>query len=65
MSNQTPPLVKSLVPENQDSEADRDAAAVLNPDTFVVGTPYDALSRLRETAPVHPVQLPGLPRAWL
>jgi cytochrome P450 len=65
MSNQTPPLVKSLVPENQDSAADRDAAAVLDPDTFVVGTPYDALSRLRATAPVHPVQLPGLPRAWL
>jgi cytochrome P450 len=65
MSNQTPPLVKSLVPENQDSAADRDAAAVLDPDTFVVGTPYDALSRLRAASPVHPVQLPGLPRAWL
>ena len=65
MSNQTPPLVKSLIPENQDSAADRDAAAVLNPDTFVQGTPYDALRRLRATAPVHPVQLPGLPRAWL
>lgn len=65
MSNQTPPLVKSLVPENQNSAADRDAAAVLDPDTFVLGTPYDALSRLRSTAPVHPVQLPGLPRAWL
>jgi cytochrome P450 len=65
MSNQTPPLVKSLIPENQDSPADRDAAAVLDPDTFVVGTPYDALSRLRATSPVHPVQLPGLPRAWL
>ena len=65
MSNQPPPLVKSLVPENQDSAADRDAAAVLDPDTFVVGTPYDALSRLRAASPVHPVQLPGLPRAWL
>lgn len=65
MSKQTPPLVKSLVPENQDSPADRDAAAVLDPDTFVVGTPYDALGRLRAASPVHPVQLPGLPRAWL
>ena len=65
MSNQMPPLVKSLIPENQDSAADRDAAAVLDPDTFVRGTPYDALRRLRATAPVHPVQLPGLPRAWL
>jgi cytochrome P450 len=60
-----PGLVGSLVPENQSSVADRDAAAVLDPDTFVAGAPFDALSRLRNNAPVHPVQLPGLPRAWL
>jgi len=60
-----PGLVGSLVPENQDSVADRDAAAVLDPDTFVAGAPFDALTRLRANASVHPVQLPGLPRAWL
>ena len=60
-----PALLGSLVPENQDSVADRDAAAVLDPDTFVAGAPFDALTRLRANAPVHPVQLPGLPRAWL
>jgi cytochrome P450 len=60
-----PGLVGSLVPENQDSVADRDAAAVLDPDTFVAGAPFAALTRLRANAPVHPVQLPGLPRAWL
>jgi cytochrome P450 len=60
-----PALVGSLVPENQDSVADRDAASVLDPDTFVAGAPFDALTRLRANAPVHPVQLPGLPRAWL
>lgn len=65
MSIQKPSLVKSLVLENQDCAADRDAAAVLDPDTFVLGTPYNALSRLRATSPVHSVQLPGLPRAWL
>ncbi|BBZ43450.1 cytochrome P450 [Mycobacterium parmense] len=60
-----PTLVGSLVVENQDTPEDRDAAAVLNPDTFVAGAPFDALARLRAGAPVHPVQLPGLPRAWL
>src|ERR1700759_5702613 len=59
------PKLGSLVVENQDGPADRDAAAVLDPDTFVVGAPFDALARLREDAPVHPVQLSGLPRAWL
>jgi cytochrome P450 len=59
------PKVGSLVVENQDGPADRDAAAVLDPDTFVGGAPFDALARLRADAPVHPVQLPGLPRAWL
>ena len=61
----TSPKIRSLVVENQHSPTDRDAAAVLNPDTFVVGAPFDALTRLRATAPVHPVQLQGLPRAWL
>ncbi|OBG70491.1 MULTISPECIES: cytochrome P450 [unclassified Mycobacterium] len=65
MSVPKPTLVGSLVPENQDSAADRDAAALLDPDTFVAGAPFDAMSRLRASAPVHPVQLPGLPRAWL
>jgi cytochrome P450 len=65
MSIQKPTLVRSLVPENQDSAADRDAAAVLDPDTFVASAPYEALTRLRASSPVHPVQLPGLPRAWL
>lgn len=61
----TVPRLGSLVVENQDSQADRDAAAVLDPDTFVVGAPFDALTRLRADAPVHPVQMSGLPRAWL
>lgn len=65
MSIAKPTLVKSLVPQNLDTAADRDAAAVLDPDTFVTGAPYDAMTRLRATSPVHPVQLPGLPRAWL
>ncbi|OSC37656.1 cytochrome P450 [Mycobacterium decipiens] len=57
--------ILSLIPANQDSAADRDAATVLNPDTFLVGAPFDALARLRVNSPVHPVQLPGLPRTWL
>ncbi|OBI89915.1 cytochrome P450 [Mycobacterium asiaticum] len=61
----TVPRLGSLVVENQDSQADRDAAAVLDPDTFVVGAPFDALTRLRAETPVHPVQMSGLPRAWL
>lgn len=61
----TVPKLGSLVVENQHGPADRDAATVLDPDTFVVGAPFDALQRLRATAPVHPVQLHGLPRAWL
>ncbi|MBW0016660.1 MAG: cytochrome P450 [Mycobacterium sp.] len=59
------PQLGSLVVENQNSAADRDAATVLDPDTFVVGAPFDALRRLRSDSPVHPVQLSGLPRAWL
>ncbi|MGO9511721.1 MAG: cytochrome P450 [Mycobacterium sp.] len=59
------PKVRSLVVENQDTEAGRDAAAVLDPDTFVAGAPFDGLARLRANSPVHPVQLTGLPRAWL
>lgn len=65
MSIAKPTLVKSLVPQDLDTAADRDAAAVLDPETFVTGAPYDAMTRLRATSPVHPVQLPGLPRAWL
>lgn len=55
----------SLVPGSDESEADRDAATVLDPDTFTSGAPYEALARLRAHAPVHPVQLPDLPRMWL
>ena len=55
-----PRTVGSLVTENQQSAADRDAAAVLNPDTFVTGAPFDAMTRLRATSPVHPV--PRAPR---
>jgi cytochrome P450 len=61
----TVPKLGSLVVENQETQADRDAAAVLNPDTFVAGAPFDAMARLRADAPVHPVQMSGLPRAWL
>lgn len=61
----TVPKLGSLVVENQKTQADRDAAAVLNPDTFVAGAPFDAMARLRADAPVHPVQMSGLPRAWL
>ncbi|GBG37360.1 cytochrome P450 [Mycobacterium montefiorense] len=58
-------VLGSLIVENQQTASDRDAAAVLDPDTFVTGAPFDALTRLRAGSPVHPVQLPGLPRAWL
>ncbi|MDP7701285.1 cytochrome P450 [Mycobacterium sp. TY815] len=61
----TVPKLGSLVVENQQTQADRDAAALLNPDTFVTGAPFDAMARLRADAPVHPVQMSGLPRAWL
>lgn len=61
----TIPNLGSLTVENQDSPADRDAASILNPDTFVVGAPFDAMARLRADAPVHPVQMSGLPRSWL
>lgn len=60
-----PGRLGSLVTEHQDGPADRDAAAVLDPDTYVAGAPFDALRRLRANSPVHPVALPGLPRAWL
>jgi cytochrome P450 len=65
MNIPTPGPLGSLVTEHQDGPADRDAATVLNPDTYVQGAPFDALSRLRANSPVHPVALPGLPRAWL
>lgn len=61
----TVPKLGSLVVENQDTQADRDAAEVLNPDTFITGAPFGAMARLRAVAPVHPVQMSGLPRAWL
>jgi len=60
-----PRPLRSLTPGSHTSPADRDAALVLDPDTFVTGPPFDALARLRTEAPVHPVQLPDLPRMWL
>ncbi len=65
MSTHVPPPLGSLTPSEQDSDADRDATTVLDPDTYVNGAPFDALARLRATSPVHPVSMPGLPRAWL
>jgi cytochrome P450 len=60
-----PGALGSLVTEHQGGAADLDAAAVLNPDTYVGGAPFDALARLRTNSPVHPVVLPGLPKSWL
>jgi cytochrome P450 len=65
MNKPLPTLVGSLTTEHHGGPADRDAAAVMNPDTFVAGAPVAALARLRAQAPVHPIVLPGLPRAWL
>lgn len=65
MSGIKPTYPEWLVPENQSSAADRDAAVVLDPDTYVSGPPFGALARLRANAPVHPVSLPGMPRSWL
>ena len=42
-----------------------DALEVLDPDTFTVGAPYEAMARLRRDAPVQPVTLPDLPPLWL
>ena len=60
-----PPGLGSLVTEHGGGAADLDAAAVLDPDTYVAGAPFGALARLRTDSPVHPVTLPGLPKAWL
>jgi cytochrome P450 len=65
MNIPSPGPLGSLVTEHDGGAADLDAAAVLNPDTYVDGAPFDALARLRATASVHPVVLPGLPRTWL
>ncbi len=59
------PRFGSLVVENQRGSANRDAATVLDPDTYLIGAPFDALTRLRADTPVHPVRLAGLPRSWL
>jgi cytochrome P450 len=45
--------------------AQEDALAVLNPDVYLEGAPYDALARLRRDAPVQRVELPELPPIWL
>jgi cytochrome P450 len=47
------------------SATDADAATVFDPDAWTSGAPYDALGRLRAEAPVHRVELPDLPPAWL
>lgn len=60
-----PQPLQSLTPDSHASEPDRDAAIVLDPDTWLAGAPVEALARLRTNAPAHPVQLPGLPRMWL
>jgi cytochrome P450 len=60
-----PQPLQSLTPASGSSEPDRDAALVLDPDTWLSGAPVEALARLRTHAPAHPVQLPGLPRMWL
>ena len=65
MNTHVPPPLVSLTPIEQQTDADHDATTVLDPDTYVNGAPFDALARLRSTAPVHPVSMPGLPRAWL
>ena len=62
MNIPNPDPLGSLVTEHQGGAADRDAAAVLDPDTYVRGAPFDAMARLRANSPVHPVTLPGLPR---
>lgn len=60
-----PQPLRSLTPDSVASQPDRDATLVLDPDTYLVGAPFEALARLRADAPVHPVQLPDLPRIWL
>jgi cytochrome P450 len=60
-----PNLVGSLAIEHSGDALDLYAAAVLDPDTFVTGAPFDALARLRAQSPVHPVTLPGMPQSWL
>jgi len=46
-------------------QRDADAHSVLDPDTYLAGAPLDALRRLRRQAPVHRVELPDRPPAWL
>jgi cytochrome P450 len=46
-------------------QADADAATVFDPDAWTSGAPYDALARLRSDAPIHRIELPGLPPIWL
>lgn len=65
MNVQKPNLPVSLETEHSGSALDLDASAVFNPDTYVAGAPFEALARLRANSPVHPVILPGLPKAWL
>ena len=59
MSTQVPKPLGSMTTLNQESQSDRDAAAVLDPDTYVAGAPFDALARLRATSPVQRVRYRG------
>ena len=60
-------LLTELTARSDGSQADIDAAAVFDPDVFASsGAPFDAFERLRQNAPVHPVDLPGIePTVWL
>ena len=44
---------------------DEAAATVFDPDVWTSGAPYDALAELRADAPVHRIELAGLPPIWL
>lgn len=60
-------FLNELTARSFGSQADVDAAAVFDPDVFASsGAPFDELERLRQNAPVHPVDLPGIePTVWL
>ncbi len=60
-------ILRDLTARSDGSQADIDAAAAFDPDLFATsGAPFDALSRLRRDAPLHPVELPGIePTVWL
>ena len=65
MNISKPTPLGSLETEHSGGALDVDAAAVLDPDTYTTGAPFEALARLRANSPVHPVVLSGLPKCWL